>query len=253
MSTQWPRCGRRIRLSLLSLLCFLNTPGVLWATISDDNGGIESFIDSVAATTYAAAWPTATYKKVSIEKTEKVTGGYDISVRLMGESVFGGDLWLDLVFEFRSGVLHDMRIGGHNAILFAPFETAKALGAFVDEMIREYNDSPGSSTRARRAGAVCLKNPTEHTLKFSYRWGEGEWVEQILGANYNQWYWWLYDGGTQRSPKFYIRFDGSFSPGYTETEYWLERRSTSLPVTCDKSKQYKFAVSGREINLESFP
>ncbi len=251
----------RKRILLLLVCLTLAGSASLPAKESRKQGGVESFIQSIAATTYAAAWPTATYKKASIKRSTRVGDGYDVAVRLLGESTFGGELWLDLVFEIRGGSLSDMRVGNHNAILMAPFETAKTFGAFLEEMLKEYGNSTSTqysapvraapTHSAKMAGAVCLKNPTSHTLNYAFRWGEGEWTEQAVEAGSNRWHWWPYAGSEHVSPKFSIRFDNHFDTGYTETSYWLPRGATSLPITCDRAKRYEFFVSGRKIDLKS--
>jgi hypothetical protein len=225
-----------------------------------DEDGVRSFVDSIAAATYAAAWPTASYKKASIKSTSWVEGGYDVSVRLLGESAFGGDLWLDLVFEIRNGGLSNVRIGGHNAILVPPFETTKALGAVLEDLIKEYESgsanrrpapSPAAPTySAGQAGAVCLRNQSSEEIKFSYRWGEGAWQSDSVAAKTNSWYWWTYSGNNRTSPQFYIRFDDNFAAGYTETSYWLPRAEVTLPVKCEAAMQFQFVVSGPKIDLQ---
>ena len=228
---------------------------------SRDEDSFQSFIDSIAATTYAAAWPTATYKKVSIKSTTRVEDGYDVAVRLLGESAFGGELWLDLVLEIRSGGLSDMRVGGHNARLVPPFETIKITGVFLEELLKEYeknhahhDPSPARAAPAHpanQAGAVCLKNPTSYKINYSYRWGEEEWQSQSVDAESNRWHWWPYTGSERTSPKFSIRFDDHFDVGYTETSYWLPRATATLPITCEEAMQFEFVVRGRKIDLRS--
>jgi hypothetical protein len=246
------------RIVAFILITTVLLPTSLKAATAGDKGSVESFIDSIAEMTYAAAWPSATFKGVSIKGTELVSDGYDVAVRLTGESAFGGDLWLDLVFEIRNGGLHDMRIGGHNAILVPPFETTKALGAFIEEMIDDYNGQTRQHVTTKRlpattgrVGAVCIMNSTDYTLSYSYRWGEeGVWNSESIDAHYNSWYWWRYDSERQISPKFYIRFDDNLASGVTERAYWLKRNSTSLPVTCEKAKQYRFTTNGQRIDIE---
>lgn len=180
------------------------------AAFADDDDSNEnerkttSFISSVAATVYAAAWPTATYKDWSYKSFERVSGGGDLVVRFKGESAFGGELWLDLRFEFRNGGLSDVRIHGHNAILVPPFETTIAAGKAIGEVVAQYarensapsstysppgNYSPPSSEQLPVARALRVANECQipislwmHTRGASGQWAtDGEWV---IGASH---------------------------------------------------------------------
>ncbi|MEM9293241.1 MAG: hypothetical protein AAGD01_16280 [Acidobacteriota bacterium] len=220
---------------------------------------MRSFIHSVAETMYAVAWPTATYEGVTIHDFRTLSNGLDIEIRLYGESHFGGALWLDLLMEIRNGDLHNMEVKQHNALLVPPFETAKALGTFVEELAAEFSEStapaapapssiaPRASASSQRAAAVCVQNPTENSLSFYYRWGDDEWVSETLKPGYEAWFTYALPTAGSTSPRFYVEFDNSFNEGYTATSYWLERNSVTLPANCRTAKKYRFGVKGRSI------
>lgn len=116
---------------------------------ASDEERARGFIGSIAAGVYNAAWPTADYEGFRLKKVEGLDDGLAVLVRLTGESAFGGELWLDLVFEFRADQLFDMRISSHNAILVPPFETAKALASLTMDLAREFSDGVNAPVEAR--------------------------------------------------------------------------------------------------------
>jgi hypothetical protein len=106
---------------------------------TDDQDNAKSFIDSVAQSVYAMAWPTATYKSVSIDGFEPADGGFNVIVKLSGLSAFdNSDLWLKLAFLFRNGSLQDIQVRDDNAILVRPFATSKALGSIALQLAQDY-------------------------------------------------------------------------------------------------------------------
>ena len=107
----------------------------------------RGFVGSVAATVYKTAWPTATYESVAIASVSRVPpDGFEILVRLSGESYWGGELWVDLAFEFRDGGFFDLKVREHNAILVPPFATTKTVGAMALALVDEFDG--GQADRA---------------------------------------------------------------------------------------------------------
>lgn len=144
--------SHRRKVSVLRWVVFLSAVlGILWmapAGYADSEAESRNFIESSAAAIYNLAWPTATYKGVSIKGVEEAVGGYDLLVKLEGESAFGGELWLLLAFEWRDGGISDMRVHGHNAILSPPFKTVENMGALLKEVMKELNSEDGSGASA---------------------------------------------------------------------------------------------------------
>jgi hypothetical protein len=122
---------------VLTLIFVLALSSRLATAQRTDDARERSFIASVAATVYGVAWPSATYKDWRVKSVERQAGGLDVVVRLSGESMFGGELWLDLVFKFRNGGFSDLGLREHNAILVPPFETAKTIGAVARDLIND--------------------------------------------------------------------------------------------------------------------
>ena len=120
-----------------------------------DEEDARSFVQSVAATVYGLAWPTATYESFSLKSVDRVRGGYDARVRLNGISAFSDSaLWMEIVFEVRNGALNDVRVARHNAILSAPFATAEAMGQLVADLLEESSSgSPAPSYYASGSGS----------------------------------------------------------------------------------------------------
>ncbi len=213
-------------------------------TRNDTETGIRAFLRTTGETIYGFAWPTATYREMSLAGIQPVPGGFDVIVKLSGESAFGGELWVKLGLIFRDG-LRDVRVLSHNAQLIPPFATAMLVGQLAQDLAKEY----ANRQAAEEADAVCLSNPTGETIRFSYRWGNNEWKTYVLEANQEGWFWW--GQGSTAAPGFFVRYDDSFEEGFTEQVYRLEMSRVTLPTTCASARKYVFGVSGQKIELRS--
>ncbi|RMH16750.1 MAG: DUF1036 domain-containing protein [Acidobacteria bacterium] len=180
------------RVIAVALLVFLvatltAVPSSARKSAEDDPKG---FVESIAETVYAWAWPSAEYESASVKSIDPVAGGYDVLVKLSGKSAFdGGDLWLVLVFKLRNGSLADVKVSAHNAILVPPFATVKALGQLIAELAAEqsYRSPPKASSpqplyqpRPRSEPSfgwrICNKSTEpEVWVAYSYLDG-GDWV-----------------------------------------------------------------------------
>lgn len=135
---------------LLSAGLFVARAGAQQNATDQDNA--KSFIGSMAQTVYAMAWPTATYKSVSIDDFEPADGGFNVIVKLSGLSAFdGSDLWLKLAFLFRNGSLQDIQVRDDNAILVRPFATSRALASAAVELAQDYARSQNQAPAPQEA------------------------------------------------------------------------------------------------------
>lgn len=166
----------------LAITVLLATAGLpLWAQeIQDTSAESRSFVESVAATVYALAWPTATYENFRIREVESAADGYEVTVRLNGASAFGGGpLWMDMAFQVRRGTLVDIEVKRHNAVLAAPFATAEAVREAVATIAAEARLSsieagPGPSPADRQNAALLLGTWRDENSVFTYT-AEGRW------------------------------------------------------------------------------
>lgn len=247
---------------LLAAVVLSTAPSAASAQSAEEKEA-RGFLSSVAATVFGAAWPTATYKEWGINSIQPVQGGLDIDVRFNGLSgLSGGELWLDLIFQFRQGSLHDIRIRNHNALLFPPFATTRTLASLAVEMAKEYSTSSSAPAQpalvpesaATAAAAVCIVNlDATRTINFQYRWGpDAEWTTSSVQAGYNRWFSWDYANPQEHvSPVFQVRIDVDASDVARWTTYDLERYAANLPVTCDAARQYNLRVADGLIQLTS--
>jgi hypothetical protein len=236
--------GRRIRVAFVAALILLGaaTSGFAQTPERDEVSGIRAFVHNVGETIYGLAWPTAKFKGMSVSSVRPVVDGFDVVVKLTGESMWGGELWLKLGMEFRNDGLDDLLVLDHNALLFKPFETVTAFGMMLNELANEYERSQG---RAAVGDALCIGNPTAGALKFQYRLGNGAWTSYEVPAYTDAWF----SRAAGGAGDFFIRFDDSFADGYSERGYRLEFNRVALPVKCQTARRYKFAVQGSSIDL----
>ena len=78
---------------------------------------------------------------------------------------FGGNLWLDLVFEFRGGQFYDLRVVKHNAVLVPPFKTASAMASLAADLAQEFASSKPDTP------APAAAPPASRPLRFVSRCG----------------------------------------------------------------------------------
>jgi hypothetical protein len=213
----------------------------------------------MAALVYGTAWPTATYEGWRLQKVERLEDGLALKVRLSGESGFGGDLWLDLVFEFRGGQFYDLWVVKHNAVLVPPFKTASAMASLAADLAQEYASSKPDTP------APAAAPPASRPLRFVSRCGhpidlwlrfmglDDRWITRgvwSLAANDTTF---LATGGERiqlTSSVVYayaeipntdyswpgeraVPYDGRSLPMRTETLTTDGRGSYQLPFTCD--------------------
>ena len=238
---RWPGRLRSV-LRLLPPLMLLLAGGV--SASGSDKESARSFVDSVAAVVYRLAWPSATYEEVSFRSLDPVQGGYDVFVRLSGKSgIDESDLWLDLVFEWRGGTLHDLRVVRHNAFWVPPFETSKAIGQIVTDLLEEaggsHQSQESTSSKVARGQRIHFANNCRHPVRLAicYRKLDGSW--QTVGWwKRNAWeanYLAFSDGST-------LRTDNSVAYYYAETQdgyyYW-------------SGKGYEATLDGRTLPMLS--
>lgn len=235
---------------------------VLSASAQNDNSDVRNFVDSIAKPIYALAWPTATYREFSIDGIESVEGGYNVSVRLSGNSYFGGgDLWVDLIFLIRNWSLADVKIGRDNALLMPAFGTLRAAGAIAKAYAeqqaaekaaaaRAQANPPGQAAQPARlaAGALCIRNPSGADVTFDYHWGTAEPQRYTIKAGDVRVFWWNYNDGPQSSPVFTVSYI-DFASGFQQRSYALKRTATVLPVSCSKVQNYSFKSDGSSLIL----
>lgn len=231
-------------------------------TKTTQKSDIEQFVNSVAKTIYKLAWPTATYRSVSLDGVAFVDEGANVMIVLSGISAFDNDkLWLKLSVMIRNGSIADIRVIDHNAILAPPFATSGAIAKALKETADQYaaqqraqapapsatESSPPATSPAAGAEAACLTNETPSPISFDYHWGTGEWKHAALDPNQTLRMWWTLDAGETASPQLSIRYDDDFAPGYSERDYDLSRTRTVLPISCENVLNFKFAMSGEKI------
>ena len=248
-------CQKAATVVAISLVVCICAAGVR-AQNNTEEREARGFVEALAQSTYKLAWPTATYKSWALRGVERATGGLNIRVRLSGLSAFdNGDLWLDLMFQMRNGALADLFVERHNAILAEPFSTSKEivkiLKGVADDYARQSAARAAATAAPPASGLVegaCLTNPTTIPIRFSYRWGTGEWTNVDLPSNREQWFSYPIVSGAA-SPKLEIRFDNSLAEGYTAREYALPSSQTRLPIRCTDVTRYDFRLNQNVIDL----
>ena len=147
------------RISCLLLIVLVSSWSASAQDNQDDQKNATSFIDSLGQTVYNLARPSATYREVSIDGFEPVDGGFDVLVKLSGQSYFDdSDLWLTLAFMFRNGKFYDIQVRDNNAILVPPFPTTITLAKAAASLAKAYDDD-------QKAQAAANANPAPPRMR----------------------------------------------------------------------------------------
>jgi pimeloyl-ACP methyl ester carboxylesterase len=96
--------------------------------------------------------------------------------------------------------------------------------------------------RTDHYAVVAFHNPTDSTLNYQFRWGNGEWKTASVLPGHWRYHWWAYDYPNQgRSPVPQVKFDQDLSSGFLWRSYDLEAyRSPEQGYRF--AKQYRFVV-----------
>lgn len=97
-------------------------------------------------------------------------------------------------------------------------------------------------------GIVCLRNDTEATISYFYRWGSDDWKKYSLEAGSSDWYAWDYSSGGYPSPQFTVSFDYDMSSNSNFKEYNL-KKNKSLEKSCEEAKSYSFKYTDDSKNF----
>ena len=101
---------------------------------------------------------------------------------------------------------------------------------------------PGvQAAKANGHGMVHIDNPTNLTINYSFRWGDGPWQKITLYPGNGMLHSWEYAPGSQYSPPFVISFDCDLSPGIVLKEYSLVRYAYPFK-DWHYAKKYNFAT-----------
>ena len=72
-------------------------------------------------------------------------------------------------------------------------------------------------------GVVAISNPTNVTIHYDFKWGDGSWQSCTILPGHVQWHSWHYAYTDQdSSPVPYVRFDADLSPGVYMQSYRLQ-------------------------------
>ena len=81
-------------------------------------------------------------------------------------------------------------------------------------------------------GCACVHNKTQSTVKFRYKWGDGEWKTTISQPNWKNWVCWKYADQQKNSPALTFQLDVDMTTGNAWTTYEIARVQASR-AHCD--------------------
>lgn len=194
---------------------------------------IGAFVDRVASSVYAAAWPTATYKSVNLNAvTERRNGSLDIAFRLYGISALDNSwLWTDVILNIKDGEVRDIHWGKNNAIVMQPGGTAKLIGEFLADLSAEL-DKPNNGF------GFLVQNKCSRPVKLAITYTDVNGITKSAG-------WWNFEPKT----KSYLADTAGKRLTTTKAGWYYYAESTDKPRLV-WAGNYKFDVDGDIVRMD---
>jgi hypothetical protein len=235
-------------------------------TQAGDKPLFERLVDGVAGLVYWAAWPTATYQRVSIHDIAPAADGAVVTLRLHGKSAFAeGDLWVDVKLGMRrTGEITNMAWGKYNGF-FPPGFTWQRIGDAADEINRRNATAAPSRPAPAAAPAryipppspapapapapvelmtVCVSNPTSATVAYSLKWGN-KTEAFSLAPGEAQSYW-----APSAAGRFDISFDADLTSATRQVTYQLSgQTSRGEPASCADNLTIEFLTATTRLGV----
>jgi PDZ domain len=213
---------------ILLLLC-----GGMARAQSSDEAWYRRAMNSAGKAMYFCAWPTDTYDHMEFGGIQWQPGGADVSVILYGTSWLEGDLWVEVVAEFRNGQMTKMAFGRYSKKAIIPPGTVgkKVLEAINRELQRQ--ESP--------VAVLCLSNPTPDAISYSL---PAEEASQTLSPGQTIMFW--HTGADD----FTVSFGATRTGGLQRTFRLKGVTQASKPASCQTPMTYDFVVSGERVALQ---
>lgn len=98
--------------------------------------------------------------------------------------------------------------------------TLLALGMAASPAALAQNNMPQNGNPF---GCACLHNNTNRDISYRYHWGDNQWKNYTLKANYQQWLCWKYAPGSSSSPPLQFQIDVDLSNATAWTTYDIPR------------------------------
>jgi hypothetical protein len=101
----------------------------------------------------------------------------------------------------------------------------------------------GGEARADGYALVNVENPTNLTINYSFRWGDGSWQKVTLGPGMSMLHSWAYEPGSRSSPPFQISFDYTLNDHAVESKQYTLVRYAAHCTNRRLAKRYAFRKS----------
>ena len=210
----------------------------------------QNFVNGVASTIYAAAWPTASYRSAALSGISPRSNGADIAVRLYGISAFDqSSLWTDVVIQVRNGAIKDISWGSNNAFLARPGETLTAMSGLAAELTQDLQRT--STNTSPQGYGYVVKNNCKHPIRLAIQYQNMNGLHSSLG-------WWtvkaneeaeLHAGGNKiksKSDTWYFYAEASDSTSYVWKGRYLIKvgdRQLGMQRLVDKEGKNELSLS----------
>lgn len=117
---------------------------------ADDDSGWDSYVQGIGQAVYFAAFPTATYRGVTLKTIRQGTTGTDLVFVVYGISAFDDDsLWTEVIVTVADSKVVNLRWGANNAILAKPGSTMNAVGKLLADLNKESQANQSASSTVR--------------------------------------------------------------------------------------------------------
>lgn len=239
----YKRVTKRI-IIVIGCLFFCITQSLAQSNSDDDTNVFKSLINAAGASIYFAAWPTATYKRLTFEDAEMSSEGALFKIKLHGISAFSEtSLWTEAFLRIQNGKITDFHWGRNNAFLAQPGETASFLG----DLIKDINKQHFNNSNSRQQPLVSnlsngfkfkLTNDCRHPIKLAIRYKK-------MDDTWTSIAWWEFAGNTAS----YLQLrDGTYiTSKSTKSYYYAQAMDGTFEWTGDGTHSFK--VNGAELAM----
>ncbi|HEY1186430.1 MAG TPA: hypothetical protein VGE74_02185 [Gemmata sp.] len=113
--------------------------------------------------------------------------------------------------------------------------------------------SPAKAEAANRFAVVGIENTTQHTVRLSHKWGDGQWRTDVLKPGERKWFWHTYTVANEnKSPRFHVKFDSDLKPGEVFTINYDLKKNAAPAHDWENAHKYAFKYDGNKTFIDLY-
>jgi hypothetical protein len=239
-----------LAISTLLLILLMGVFGTRHGYAADENAWYGQFVDGIGQAVFFMAWPTATYRRATVDDIQPLGDGARVTVTLHGISAWDdSSLWVQVILEVRSGKITRLDWGDYNGLV-RPGASIEMMGQAIDSLNQQMaagprqNAVPAAPASATLVAAICLSNPTAQDITYSLTRSSGTQT-LVLEKGQAVIIWSPVD-----RPEFPITFADSLAAQHGSKTLTVKGViKAQRPTTCDDAMTVDFQLSGELLGI----